>query len=160
MIGGGNSALQEALLLAEICKKVTVVQNLPFLTGEQALTDQLLAKDNVEVLYSTVVSAYESENGALSALRLHNEQTGAEQTLRVDGAFLAVGLQPENAAFSDAAALDAQGYFDADESCETKTPGVFVAGDCRRKRIRQVTTAAADGAVAAVAACRYADALR
>lgn len=157
MIGGGNSALQEALLLAEICKKVTVVQNLPFLTGEQALTDQLLAKDNVDVLYSTVVSAYESENGALSALRLHNEQTGAEQTLRVDGAFLAVGLQPENAAFSDAAALDAQGYFDADESCETKTPGVFVAGDCRRKRIRQVTTAAADGAIAAVAACRYVD---
>ena len=160
MIGGGNSALQEALLLAEICKKVTVVQNLPFLTGEQALTDQLLAKDNVDVLYSTVVSAYESESGALSALRLHNEQTGAEQTLRVDGAFLAVGLQPENAAFSDAAALDAQGYFDADESCETKTPGVFVAGDCRRKRIRQVTTAAADGAVAAVAACRYVDAQR
>ena len=157
MIGGGNSALQEALLLAEVCKKVTVVQNLAFLTGEQKLCQQLLAKENVEVLYSTVVSAYESENGALRALRLRNEQTGQEQTLFVDGAFLAVGLLPENEAFAGVAALDRQGYFDTDEGCVTKTPGVFVAGDCRKKRIRQVTTAAADGAVAAVNACRYLD---
>ena len=159
MIGGGNSALQEALLLAEVCKKVTVVQNLAFLTGEQKLCEQLLARKNVEVLYSTVVSAYDSADGTLCGLRLRNEQTGAEQSLRVDGAFLAVGLLPENDAFACVAPLDGQGYFDADESCLTQTPGVFVAGDCRRKRIRQVTTAAADGAVAAVAACRYVDGL-
>lgn len=157
MIGGGNSALQEALLLTEVCKKVTIVQNLAFLTGEQKLIDQLLARENVEILYSTVVSGYESENGALTGLRLHNDATGAEQALRVDGAFLAVGLLPENEAFRELAALDGQGYFDADEACLTGTAGVFVAGDCRRKRIRQVVTAAADGAVAAVAACRYLD---
>lgn len=157
MIGGGNSALQEALLLAEICRKVTIVQNLAFLTGEQKLIDQLLARDNVEILYSTVVSGYESTDGALSGLRLHNDATGADSELKVDGAFLAVGLLPENEAFRELADLNAQGYFDTDEFCCTKTEGVFVAGDCRQKRIRQVVTAAADGAVAAVAACRYLD---
>ena len=155
MIGGGNSALQEALLLAEVCRKVTVVQNLAFLTGEQKLTEQILSKPNVEILYSTVVSAYESTDGVLSGLQLHNDATGESSRLPVDGAFLAVGLQPENEAFRALAGLNAQGYFDTDETCTTRTEGLFVAGDCRSKRIRQVVTAAADGAVAAMAACRW-----
>ncbi len=157
MIGGGNSALQEALLLSEGCRKVTVVQNLPFLTGEQKLQEALDRKDNVEILTGTVVQEYVHENGELKALRLYTEQTGETRILQVDGAFLAVGLEPENGAFAHLAGLDDRGYFAAGEDCRTATAGVFVAGDCRAKGIRQVTTAAADGAVAAMAACRYLD---
>ena len=158
MIGGGNSALQEALLLSEVCNKVTIVQNLAFFTGEKKLADALAAKDNVEVLFSTVVAEYLSENGTLTGLRVHNEN-GDERVLKLDGAFLAVGLAPENDAFALLAELNDWGYFASGEDCTTQTPGIFVAGDCRSKSIRQVTTAAGDGAVAAMAACRYLDSL-
>ena len=157
MIGGGNSALQEALLLADVCKSVTVVQNLAFFTGEQKLADALLQKDNVKVIFSTVVSEYETENGKLVGLKLHNDATGENSAIKVDGAFLAVGLMPENEPFAALEKLNDWGYFDTDEACVTKTPGVFVAGDCRSKRIRQVVTASADGAIAAMAACHYID---
>jgi len=157
MIGGGNSALQEALLLADVCRSVTVVQNLAFFTGEQKLADALVQKENVKVIFSTVVSEYETENGKLTGLKLHNDATGEESEIRVDGAFLAVGLMPENEPFAALETLNSWGYFDTDESCVTQTPGVFVAGDCRSKGIRQVVTASSDGAIAAVAACRYLD---
>ena len=156
MIGGGNSALQEALLLSEVCKKVTVIQNLAFFTGEKKLSDALVQKSNVEVHFSTLVSGYESENGELTGLRLRKE-SGEEFAIPVDGAFLAVGLQPENELFAHLAGLNDWGYFDCGEDCRTATEGVFVAGDCRSKRIRQVVTAAADGAIAAMAACAYLD---
>lgn len=159
MIGGGNSALQEALLLSEVCRKVTIVQNLAFFTGEKTLADALIARDNVEVLFSTLVTGYESEGGSLSGLRLRNDVTGEETRISVDGAFLAVGLMPENDAFTHLAAVDEQGYFTSTETCLTQTPGVFTAGDCRSKTIRQVVTASADGATAAMAACRYLDSI-
>ena len=157
MIGGGNSALQEALLLSEVCRSVTIVQNLAFFTGEQRLADALAQKDNVKVLFSTVVSEYETANGKLTGLKLHNDATGMDSAIKVDGAFLAVGLMPENEPFAALENLNDWGYFDTDESCATKTPGIFVAGDCRSKRIRQVVTAASDGAIAAMAACNYLD---
>ena len=157
MIGGGNSALQEALLLSEVCSKVTVVQNLADFTGEKRLADALLEKENVEVFFSTVVTGYESENGSLTGLQLRSEVTGEERRIAVDGAFLAVGLQPENEPFAQHAKLNDWGYFDSGEDCCTATPGVFVAGDCRSKRIRQVVTAAGDGAIAARAACNFLD---
>ena len=158
MIGGGNSALQEALLLSEVCSKVTIVQNLPFFTGEKKLADALAARDNVQIHFSTVVSGYQSTNGSLTGLQLKNEETGREWEMAVDGAFLAVGLQPENQAFAVLAQINDWGYFDSGEDCTTATEGLFVAGDCRSKRIRQVVTAAGDGAIAAMAACRYLDA--
>jgi thioredoxin reductase (NADPH) len=157
MIGGGNSALQEALLLSEVCKKVTIIQNLADFTGEKKLAQAILEKDNVEVLFNTVVAAYLTEDGALTGLQLHNTQTDSDSHISVDGAFLAVGLAPENEAFRDFARLNDWGYFDSAEDCCTKTPGLYVAGDCRSKRIRQVVTASADGAVAAMAACNYLD---
>lgn len=157
MIGGGNSALQEALLLSEVCSKVTIVQNLADFTGEKKLADALLEKENVVVLFSTVVAGYEAEDGVLTGLRLRSEVTGEESHIAVDGAFLAVGLQPENEPFAQLAKLNDWGYFDSGEDCCTATPGLFVAGDCRSKRIRQVVTAAGDGAIAAMAACRYLD---
>ncbi len=154
MIGGGNSAMQEALLLSEVCRKVTIVQNLPFFTGEKRLADALQGKENVQLHFSTLVDGYLTENGSLTGVRV-KQDSGKVWEIPADGVFLAVGLQPENAAFAPLARLDDRGYFDADEFCLTATPGLFVAGDCRRKQIRQVTTAAADGAVAAMAACRY-----
>ena len=157
MIGGGNSAMQEALLLSEVCSKVTIVQNLAFFTGEAKLAQALQEKDNVEVHFSTVVTGYKSENGTLNGLELHNDETGESFEIACDGAFLAVGLVPENSAFAHLAQLDDRGYFAAGEGCAAETEGVFVAGDCRNKHIRQVVTAAADGAIAAMGACRYLD---
>ena len=157
MIGGGNSALQEALLLSEVCTKVTVVQNLATFTGEKKLADALMEKENVTAIFNTVVVGYETENGALSGLQLRNEVTGETSRIGVDGAFLAVGLMPENEPFAEHAQLNNWGYFDTQEDCRTKTEGLFVAGDCRSKTIRQVVTAASDGAIAAMAACRYLD---
>ena len=157
MIGGGNSALQEALLLSEVCSKVTVVQNLGGFTGEKKLSDALMQKENVTAYFNTVVAGYETTDGALTGLKLHNDKTGEEFSIPVDGAFLAVGLMPENDPFAQHADLNNWGYFDSKEDCCTKTEGLFVAGDCRSKYIRQVVTASADGAIAAMAACRYLD---
>lgn len=155
VIGGGNSALVEATLLAEICKKVTVVQNLAYLTGEKTTADALVARDNVEVIYSTVVKEFKG-NDELEAVVLKSED-GTEQTLNPDGVFVAIGLAPENTAFENLAELNEYGYIKSDENCLTKTEGVFVAGDCRTKAIRQIATATADGAVAALKAVDYID---
>ena len=159
MVGGGNSALQEALLLSEMCRKVTVVQNLDHFTGEKKLADALMAKENVEIQFSTLVTEYLTDDvsGALCGLRLKSAETGEESEIKVDGAFLAVGLVPENDAFAEFANLSDWGYFDSSEDCLTATPGLFVAGDCRSKRIWQVVTASSDGAIAATAACAYLD---
>ncbi len=154
VVGGGNSALQEALLLSDVASHVYVIQNLDFLTGEQTLQTQLAARENVTVLTGCVVDGLLGGE-ELNGVRIRKETTGEIRELALDGLFVAIGLVPQNQAFADVVALDANGYVDADESCTTAVRGVFVAGDCRRKRIRQVTTAAADGAVAALAACDY-----
>ena len=156
VVGGGNSALQEALLLSEQSKKVYVVQNLDFLTGEKKLQELVFAKENIEVILGSVLTAYIGED-SLSGIRIEKTATGEKTDIAVDGVFLAVGLLPQNEPFKDIIRLDDRGYVDADESCVTNAKGIFVAGDCRRKRIRQVATAAGDGAVAALAACDYID---
>lgn len=156
VVGGGNSALQEALLLAETSRKVMVFQNLDRLTGEQKLIDRLDKKSNVEVLLGCEVLAYTGIDELQGVVVCRDGET---REYKLDGLFLAVGLVPQNAPFADVAALDDRGYIAAGEDCVTATPGVFVAGDCRNKQIRQVTTACADGAVAALAACRYIDSL-
>lgn len=158
VLGGGNSALQEAALLSETCQKVYVIQNLDYLTGEAKLAEKLKSRDNVEFIMGTVISALNGEK-SLESLTLRREADGTESTLEVNGLFVAIGLIPGNNAFADIAGLDEWGYIDSDESCLTKTPGVFTAGDCRKKQIRQITTAAADGSVAALAACRYIDSM-
>ena len=100
-----------------------------------------------------------TEGGALKGVEIESRTTGARQTVSCEGLFVAIGLIPENDAFAHLADLNKWGYFDSDERCETKTPGIFAAGDCRSKTVRQLTTAAADGATAALAACRYIDSL-
>ncbi len=156
VIGGGNSALQEALLLADLAKSVTVVQNLDFLTGEKALEEKLRERENVKIITGSVVDAYLGAS-ELTGIRIKEEKSGKTTDIAVSGVFLAVGLIPQNEPFSELIKLDERGYALSGEDCRTDRKGVFVAGDCRRKRIRQVTTAAADGAVAALAACDYID---
>ena len=159
VVGGGNSALQEAILLSDLAKKVYVIQNLDFLTGEQKLQDQLRSKENVEIICGTVLSGYKSNGSDIVGVTVKNEKDVTESEISLDGVFLAVGLVPQNDCFADVIDLDERGYALADETCKTKSKGIFTAGDCRTKRIRQVATAAADGAVAALAACDYIDSL-
>lgn len=159
VIGGGNTALQEAVMLSDICSKVTIIQNLSFMTGEKRLLSILEQKENVDMIFDTVVTELKSNDGELSAIKIKNTATNEESLFELDGMFIAIGQAPENEAFSNLTALNDYGYIIADESCATDTDGIFVAGDCRTKKIRQVTTASADGAVAALAACRYIDGL-
>lgn len=155
--GGGNSALQEAVLLSEKCRKVVILQDLPRLTGEQRLQDALLVRENVSVVTDTRINRLLTADGALTGVEIESRTTGERREIACDGLFVAIGLIPENGPFATLAELNDYGYFDSDERCLTKTPGVFVAGDCRAKGVRQLTTAVADGATAALAACRYLD---
>lgn len=154
VVGGGNSALQEALLLSETSRTVQVFQNLDFFTGEEKLVRQLQAKKNVIVHFGCAVTGYEGEN-TLTGVKV--KQGDEEKVYPLDGLFLAVGLVPQNEPFSNIIGLDERGYALSTDDVMTATPGVFVAGDCRKKKIRQVATAASDGAIAALAACDYID---
>lgn len=154
--GGGNSALQDALLLSEKCRRVYLIHRRDTFRGEAKLVDALKGKENIEFLLNASVSALLGEH-ELAGITV--KQNGTERTLPVDGLFVAVGHAPDNAPFAGLLSLDAAGYAAAGEDCLTPVPGVFVAGDCRAKKVRQLTTAAADGAVAALAACEYLDSL-
>ena len=153
--GGGNSALQEAVLLSEKCSEVIMLQDLDFFTGEQRLQDVLFAKPNVRAFTGVGIKRFLVTDGELCGLEIEEKKTGEKRTVACDGLFVAIGLIPENEPYKALADVNEYGYFDADERCLTKTPGIFVAGDCRSKTVRQLTTAVADGASAALAACRY-----
>ncbi|MBR2751290.1 MAG: FAD-dependent oxidoreductase [Clostridiales bacterium] len=154
MVGGGNSAFVESALLVGIVKKLIILQDLPKFTADQKLQDQVLSKGDVETHVGTKVLAYEvSEDGVLTGVTY--EEAGQRRTVACDGVFLAVGLVPENTAFGEWAQLDERGYFIPENICHTKTPGIYVAGDCCQKTLRQVTTACSDGAYAAISACDY-----
>lgn len=157
VVGGGDTALQDALFLSSLCAHVTLIHRRTALRGGKRLADQLLARPNVDFLPDTVVTALEGREGALRALALLNRASGTASRLPVDGLFVAVGQSPGTAPFADLARVDAQGYFQAGEDCATDTPGLFVAGDCRAKSVRQLATAVSDGAVAGLAASAWAD---
>lgn len=150
--GGGNSALQDALLLSSTCSKVWLIHRRDSFRGEARLVEALRARDNVEFVLSARITAL---CGGEELTGLELSQNGQTRHLEVEGLFVAVGHQPDNGAFAPLLELDAGGYAASGEDCLTRTPGVFVAGDCRSKKVRQLTTAAADGAVAALAACDY-----
>lgn len=155
MIGGGNSAFVESSLLTEIVSKLIILQDMPFFTAEQKMQDLVLASPNVESHVGTKILGYEVVDGVLKGVRY--EEAGEEKIAECDGVFLAVGLVPENGIFKDIADIDERGYLiAASENCNiSKTEGVFVAGDCRAKTLRQVATACSDGAYAAIEACNY-----
>ena len=153
--GGGNSALQEAVLLSEKCSEVIMLQDLDFFTGEQKLQDVLFAKPNVKAFTGVGISRFIVKDGELCGLEIEEKKSGVKRIVDCDGLFVAIGLIPENEPYKALADLNEYGYFDSDERCLTRTPGIYVAGDCRSKTVRQLTTAVADGASAALAACRY-----
>ena len=154
MVGGGNSALQEAILLSEKCKEVIMLQDMPYFTGEPTLQHVLFARPNVRQMTNAKILRFITDDGALRGVEV--ELFGrVKKTVECDGLFVAIGLIPENDAFQELVKLDSRGYYDAKEDCMTKTPGIFVAGDCRQKSVRQLTTAVGDGATAALAAIRY-----
>lgn len=159
MAGGGNSALQEAILLSGKCKEVIILQDLPEFTGEKKLQEILFAKPNVRAITSVKITGLEAEGESLKAVKILHKDTEAEETIECQGLFIAIGLIPENEPFANLADLNDYGYFASGEDCTTRTPGIYVAGDCRSKYVRQITTANADGSIAALAACRYIDAL-
>lgn len=159
IIGGGNSALQEAVMLSDICKKVFVVQNLDFLTGEIKLQNDLETRENVEIILSSTVDKIIGTDNFEGIVL---DTNGEKKNLLCDGVFVAIGQMPENEPFKEVAILDSNGYIISDESCRPQgaKEGIFVAGDCRTKGVRQITTATGDGAVAAIAACKFVDSLK
>lgn len=153
--GGGNSALQDAMLLSETCKKVYLIHRRDSFRGEAKLVEALQAKDNVEFVLNAKVVELIGED-ELSAIAV--EQEGQRRVLDVAGLFVAVGHAPDNDIYAEHIELDKAGYAASGEDCLTKTEGVFVAGDCRAKSVHQLTTAVGDGSVAALAACSWIDA--
>ncbi len=150
--GGGNTALEDAAYLANGCSKVYVIHRRDQFRGDAKEADALRAKPNVEFILNSTVTALFGEK-KLEGIEVTNKVTGEKRTLPVAALFVAIGQEPDNAPFANVAALDGKGYIEAGEDCRTETEGIYTAGDCRTKEVRQLTTAAADGAVAAMAAC-------
>ena len=158
LIGDANSALQYALMLSGYCKKVKMMTLFDKFFGEQSLIDAVKKTGNIEIHHNMQALRAEGKE-KLESIVFENKETKKEETYQIPAVFVAIGQVPDNKVFEALADIDEKGYLIADEKCTTKTPGLFVAGDCRQKNIRQVTTAIADGAVAAIAACRYSDSI-
>ena len=159
VMGGGNTALTDALFLTGICRKVYIIHRRNEFRGEENLVKRLSEKQNVEFVLESVVTALHEKEDGLSGVTVRNRTTGEESILRVEGLFVAIGQVPNTEIFKGLTALDEAGYVAASEDCATTAPGIFTAGDCRTKKVRQLTTAAGDGAVAATAACAYVDSI-
>lgn len=154
IIGGGNTALEDALFLANLCKRVHLVHRRDEFRGNKILVDAILARDNITIHYSSVPMAITGEQ-RVDAVTLQSTVDGAVESVPVSGVFVAIGLEPDNGIFAASLELDKAGYIVAGEDCRTAVEGVFVAGDTRTKSLRQIVTAAADGASAAFAASNY-----
>ncbi len=156
VVGGGNTAFEDALYLSTVCERVYVVHRRREFRAERRLVEAAEGKTNVEFLTPYVpAEVAANELGRVASLRVRNVETGEEITLDTPGVFTAIGMIPNNAAFANVLTLDEAGYAVAGEDCESGTPGIWVAGDGRKKALRQLVTAASDGAVAATAAARY-----
>ena len=156
IIGGGNSAMQEAIMLASYCKSVTMIQNLDFFTGEKALQEQIKQTENIKTIFNKVVVGLLGEE-SLNAIVLQDQVSKQKEVFSTSSIFVAIGQEANNEAFKNICDLDQQGFIISDEMCNTKTSGVYVAGDCKVKKIRQVVTATSDGSIAALQAIRYLD---
>lgn len=154
VVGGGDAALEDAIFLARMCEKVYIVHRRDKLRGAKRLQERLQALGNIEFVWNSETVAIEG-NAQVEALRLRQTKTGEEKRLDVDGVFIAVGIAPESELYAGQLELDEQGYIWADESGQTSVPGVFAAGDVRTKALRQILTAASDGANCVASAERY-----
>lgn len=154
VVGGGSTALQDAEFLSNYCSKVYLIHRRDEFRGESNIVKRLEEKENVEFILNTVVKEINGKD-MVESLTLLNRKTVGKTELPVAGIFVAIGQIPQNDIFAETVKLDGDGFILAAEDCVTSHPGIFAAGDCRTKEVRQLTTAAADGAVAALAACKY-----
>ena len=159
VIGGGDTALQDAVYLSALCKKVYVVHRREAFRAAQALVKKARSKSNIEFVTPYVPLSYLTRDGVICGLEAEHKEDGSLRPLETDGIFLAVGQSPDLAFAADLAPLTPQGYAAAGEDCRSHVPGLFIAGDCRDKQVRQLTTAVGDGAVAATLACEYIDSI-
>lgn len=157
VVGGGETALQDALFLASTCRSVTLIHRRDRFRAGAQLVSRAERQGNIRILRSRTVEKLLWLDEALQGLLLTNLKTGQTERLDVEGLFVAVGQVPQSAPFADAVAEE-NGYYLAGEDTKTSLPGVFAAGDGRRKQVRQLTTAVSDGTAAAIAACRYLEA--
>ena len=158
IVGGGNTALEDALFLSNNCAAVHLIHRRDQFRGSPILAEAVKKRQNIHLHLNSVVEEITGEEKVAGA-RLRDVTTGEETRLELSGVFVAVGLAPDNAAFAGQLALDGAGYIQAGEDCRTNLAGVFAAGDTRTKEVRQIITAAADGAVAALGAANYVNSL-
>jgi thioredoxin-disulfide reductase len=154
VVGGGNTALEDALFLSGYCRKVYLIHRRDQFRGEKRLQDSLREKEHVIWVLESHVAALNG-TGYLESVTIEQEPDKGRKELAVSALFIAIGQEPDNQPFASLVELDAHGYIRAAEDCRTSAEGIFAAGDCRTKTVRQLTTAAADGAAAALAACAY-----
>ena len=157
VVGGGDTALQDALFLANTCRSVTLIHRRDTFRASAQLVRRAQAQENIRILRSCTVQKLLLSDDSLQGAELFNGKTGETERIYVEGLFIAVGQTPQSAPFEDAVATE-NGYYLAGEDTKTSLPGVFAAGDGRKKQVRQLTTAVSDGAAAALAACRWLDA--
>lgn len=156
LIGDANSALSYALLLSTYCTKVKIFTMFDKFFAEDYLVKALMAKDNIEITHEAILQEFHSNEDGLTGMTF-KDKAGKLIDVQSRGLFIAIGHVPDNDKYAHLVNLDKNGYFDADEDCKTKTDGLFVAGDCRAKKVRQVLTAMSDGATASTHACTYVD---
>ena len=154
VVGGGNTALEDALYLADLAETVYLIHRRDAFRGDESTVNALKQRDNVKFIYNSTVTKLNADK-RLTSIEVTDKNTGDTQTIELNGLFVAVGRIPENQNFSKLVDLDESGYIKAGEDCVTNAPGIFAAGDNRVKNVRQLVTAAADGAVAATEAVRY-----
>ncbi|MCI9616680.1 MAG: thioredoxin-disulfide reductase [Eubacterium sp.] len=154
VVGGGNTALEDALFLSDYCNKVYIIHRRDTFRGEKQLEESLRAKENVVFLLNRVVEEIQGKE-TLESIIVKEKDGDKSDKISINGLFIAVGQVPDNDVFSNVVELDEYGYIAAGEDCKTNCEGVYAAGDCRTKSIRQLTTATSDGAVAALGACSY-----
>ena len=157
--GGGNTAVEDAFFLSNYCEKVYLIHRRDEFRAHEREVEKLRAKENVEFVLNKNATALREDGGRLCAVEVTDKNTNEKQELSVAGLFVAIGQSPDNKAFENVASLADGGYIKAGEDCLTGTDGIFTAGDCRTKAVRQLTTAASDGAAAALAASGYIDGL-
>ena len=153
VIGGGDVAVEDAIFLARMCSKVYVIHRRNELRAAKSLQEKLFSLDNVEMVWDSVAEEICGE-GQVDSLKISNVKTGEKRTLSLQGVFIAVGITPESQAFEGLVEME-KGYIKAGEDCATSAPGIFAAGDVRKKNLRQIITAAADGANAVTSAEHY-----
>lgn len=156
--GGGNTAIEDAVFLSDICKSVTVIHRRGTFRASKAEVKKLKEKTNVFLKLNCIITSLNGET-SLSSVTVKNTETEKTEELKISALFTAIGQIPQNEAFKNIVKLDEYGFIKSGEDCKTQTDGVFAAGDCRTKQLRQLTTAVSDGAVAATAACKYSDSL-